>query len=147
MRNLSLNGSVIVPLSTSLVDSRDVDCESRLFSAEAKASTNSTSKKNLGNQVIRKGWLSVHNIGFARGSRDCWFVLTSDNLSWFKDDEVLSIVDAQYAFMHQWMYEGCCLQEKEKKYMLPLDGIKLRDIEQGFMSRQHKFALFYSDGK
>lgn len=31
--------------------------------------------------------------------------------------------------------------------MLPLDGIKLRDLEAGFMSRQHKFALFYPDGK
>lgn len=59
-----------------------------IFSAEAKAS-NSQTKKNLGNQVIRKGWLSVHNISFVRGSKDCWFVLTSDNLSWYKDDEVL----------------------------------------------------------
>lgn len=91
--------------------------------AEAKASSAQT-KKNLGNQVIRKGWLSVHNISFVRGSKDCWFVLTSDSLSWYKDDE-----------------------EKEKKYMLPLDGIKLRDLEAGFMSRQHKFALFYPDGK
>ncbi|VDN28402.1 unnamed protein product [Gongylonema pulchrum] len=55
--------------------------------AEAKASSTSQ-KKNLGNQVIRKGWLSVHNISFVRGSRDCWFVLTSDSLSWYKDDEV-----------------------------------------------------------
>ncbi|VDM40625.1 unnamed protein product [Toxocara canis] len=91
--------------------------------AEAKASSSQT-KKTLGNQVIRKGWLSVHNISFVRGSKDCWFVLTSDSLSWYKDDE-----------------------EKEKKYMLPLDGIKLRDLEAGFMSRQHKFALFYPDGK
>ncbi|VDN85246.1 unnamed protein product, partial [Brugia pahangi] len=93
------------------------------YSAEAKASSTSQ-KKNLGNQVIRKGWLSVHNISFVRGSKDCWFVLTSDSLSWYKDDE-----------------------EKEKKYMLPLDGIKLRDLEAGFMSKQHKFALFYPDGK
>ncbi|GMR32579.1 hypothetical protein PMAYCL1PPCAC_02774 [Pristionchus mayeri] len=92
--------------------------------AEAKASQGQSAKKNLGNQVIRKGWLSVHNISFVRGSKDCWFVLTSDSLSWYKDDE-----------------------EKEKKYMLPLDGIKLRDLESGFMSRQHKFALFYPDGK
>uniref|UniRef100_A0A1I7SLL9 dynamin GTPase n=1 Tax=Bursaphelenchus xylophilus TaxID=6326 RepID=A0A1I7SLL9_BURXY len=90
---------------------------------EAKSSS-ATSKKNLGNQVIRKGWLSVHNISFVRGSKDCWFVLTSDTLSWYKDDE-----------------------EKEKKYMLQLDGIKLKDLEAGFMSRQHKFALFYPDGK
>ena len=37
------------------------------------------------------------------------------------------------------------LQEKEKKYMLPLDGLKLRDVEAGFMGRSHKFALFYPD--
>uniref|UniRef100_A0A7E4VA47 Dynamin n=1 Tax=Panagrellus redivivus TaxID=6233 RepID=A0A7E4VA47_PANRE len=91
--------------------------------AEAKASQGTT-KKNLGNQVIRRGWLAVHNISFVRGSKDNWFVLTSDNLSWYKDDE-----------------------EKEKKYMLPLDGIKLKDLEAGFMSRQHKFALFYPDGR
>ena len=54
---------------------------------EAKSSS-ATAKKNLGNQVIRKGWLSVQNTSFVRGSRDCWFVLTSDTLSWFKDDEV-----------------------------------------------------------
>ena len=55
--------------------------------AEAKASQGQT-KKNLGNQVIRKGWLGVHNISFVRGSKDSWFVLTSDSLSWYKDDEV-----------------------------------------------------------
>lgn len=58
------------------------------------------------------------------GSRDYWFVLTSENISWFKDEE-----------------------EREKKYMLPLDGLKLRDIEQGFMSRRHMFALFNPDGR
>lgn len=31
--------------------------------------------------------------------------------------------------------------------MLPLDGLKLRDIEQGFMSRRHTFALFNPDGR
>lgn len=39
------------------------------------------------------------------------------------------------------------IQEKEKKYMLPLDGIKLKDLESGFMSKAHKFALFYPDGR
>ena len=72
-----------------------------------------------------------------KGSRDCWFVLTSDNLCWYKDDEVFLLIFLFITF----------LQEKEKKYMLPLDGIKLRDLESGFMSRQHRFALFYPDGK
>lgn len=58
------------------------------------------------------------------GSRDYWFVLTSENVSWYKDEE-----------------------EREKKYMLSLDGLKLRDIEQGFMSRRHMFALFNPDGR
>lgn len=31
--------------------------------------------------------------------------------------------------------------------MLPLDGLKLRDIEQGFMSRRHTFGLFNPDGR
>jgi len=40
-------------------------------------------------QVIRKGWLSIRNIGLLRGgSRECWFVLTAENLIWFKDDSV-----------------------------------------------------------
>lgn len=51
-------------------------------------------------------------------------MLTSENISWFKDED-----------------------EKEKKFMLPLDGLKLRDIEQGFMSRRHTFALFNPEGR
>ena len=39
------------------------------------------------------------------------------------------------------------IQEREKKYMLPLDGLKLRDLEQGFMSRRHLFALFNPEGR
>ena len=41
------------------------------------------------NQVIRKGYMSIHNLGIMKGgSRDYWFVLTSESLSWFKDEEV-----------------------------------------------------------
>lgn len=29
--------------------------------------------------------------------------------------------------------------------MLPLDGLKIKDIEAGFMSRRHTFALFNPD--
>ncbi|GFG32510.1 hypothetical protein Cfor_04337 [Coptotermes formosanus] len=81
--------------------------------------------RKLGNQVIRKGYMCIHNLGIMKGgSRDYWFVLTSENVSWFKDEE-----------------------EREKKYMLPLDGLKLRDVEQGFMSRRHTFALFNPEGR
>ncbi|MGH0117788.1 UNVERIFIED_CONTAM: hypothetical protein FKN15_039959 [Acipenser sinensis] len=37
------------------------------------------------------------------------------------------------------------LQEKEKKYMLPVDNLKLRDVEKGFMSSKHIFALFNTE--
>jgi len=73
--------------------------------------------------VIRKGYMCIHNLGIMKGgSRDYWFVLTSESLSWYKDEE-----------------------EKEKKYMLPLDGLKIKDIEAGFMSRKNTFALFNPD--
>uniref|UniRef100_A0A8C3EGG1 Dynamin-2 n=1 Tax=Corvus moneduloides TaxID=1196302 RepID=A0A8C3EGG1_CORMO len=73
--------------------------------------------------VIRKGWLTINNIGIMKGgSKEYWFVLTAENLSWYKDDE-----------------------EKEKKYMLPVDNLKLRDVEKGFMSSKHIFALFNTE--
>uniref|UniRef100_A0A8D2LSZ8 Dynamin n=1 Tax=Varanus komodoensis TaxID=61221 RepID=A0A8D2LSZ8_VARKO len=73
--------------------------------------------------VIRKGWLTINNIGIMKGgSKEYWFVLTAENLSWYKDDE-----------------------EKEKKYMLPVDNLKVRDIEKSFMSSKHIFALFNTE--
>lgn len=76
-------------------------------------------------QVIRKGFMSLHNLGIMKGgSRPYWFVLTSDNISWYKDEE-----------------------ERDKKYMLPLDGLKIRDIESGFMSKRHTYALFNPDSR
>lgn len=92
---------------------------------QSESSTKTGTRGALGNQVIRKGYMCIHNLGIMKGgSRDYWFVLTSESISWFKDEE-----------------------EREKKYMLPLDGLKLRDIEQGFMSRRHMFALFNPDGR
>lgn len=69
---------------------------------------NSHSRISLANycyfQVIRRGYMCIHNLGIMKGgSRDYWFVLTSESLSWYKDDE-----------------------EKDKKYMLPLDGLKIK---------------------
>lgn len=42
--------------------------------------------------MIRKGWMCIHNLGIMKGgSRDYWFVLMSENISWFKDEEVLNL--------------------------------------------------------
>lgn len=53
---------------------------------------NSTSQavKKLTNQVIRKGWLALQNVSFMKGGSAYWFVLTTETLSWFKDEEVRS---------------------------------------------------------
>ncbi|XP_046448861.1 dynamin-like isoform X13 [Daphnia pulex] len=93
--------------------------------AQQSSENASNTGRKLGNQVIRKGYMSISNLGIMKGgSRDYWFVLSSETLSWYKDDE-----------------------EKDKKYMLNLDGLKLRDIEQGFMSRRHAIGLFNKDGR
>ncbi|XP_037608620.1 dynamin-1a isoform X1 [Sebastes umbrosus] len=74
-------------------------------------------------KVIRKGWLTINNIGIMKGgAKEYWFVLTAESLSWYKDDE-----------------------EKEKKYMLQVDNLKLRDVEKGFMSSKFIFALFNTE--
>ncbi|XP_065113428.1 dynamin 3a isoform X2 [Paramisgurnus dabryanus] len=92
--------------------------------ANAQQKTNQTTiKASAVNQVIRKGWLTVNNISLIKGgAREYWFVLTAESLSWFKDDE-----------------------EKEKKYMLLLDNLKVRDIEKSFMSSKHVFAIFNTE--
>ncbi|KAA0717445.1 Dynamin-1 [Triplophysa tibetana] len=54
----------------------------------------------------------------------------------------------QMAVAHQ---PGCSLRgppaltEKEKKYMLQVDNLKFRDVEKGFMSSKHIFALFNTE--
>ncbi|XP_073713006.1 dynamin-2 isoform X8 [Misgurnus anguillicaudatus] len=79
-------------------------------------------KRPIPNQVIRKGWLTLNISIMKGGSKDYWFVLTAESLSWYKDEE-----------------------EKEKKYMLPLDNLKLRDVEKGFMSTKHIFGIFNTE--
>ncbi|XP_031716305.1 dynamin-1a isoform X4 [Anarrhichthys ocellatus] len=84
-------------------------------------------KKAAGNQdeimVIRKGWLTINNISIMKGgAKEYWFVLTAESMSWYKDDE-----------------------EKEKKYMLQVDNLKLRDVDKSFMSSKQIFALFNTE--
>lgn len=39
-------------------------------------------------QVIRKGWLTINISIMKGGSKEYWFVLTAESLSWYKDEEV-----------------------------------------------------------
>ncbi|XP_059191874.1 dynamin-2-like isoform X4 [Centropristis striata] len=90
--------------------------------AQQRTAANATKKRVMPNQVIRRGWLTINISIMKGGSKDYWFVLTAEALSWYKDEE-----------------------EKEKKYMLPLDNLKLRDVEKGFMSSKHVFAIFNTE--
>ncbi|XP_034434538.1 dynamin-2-like isoform X2 [Hippoglossus hippoglossus] len=94
--------------------------------AQQRTAANTTKKRVMPNQgeilVIRRGWLTINISIMKGGSKDYWFVLTAESLSWYKDEE-----------------------EKEKKYMLPLDNLKLRDVEKGFMSSKHVFAIFNTE--
>ncbi|KAL3067207.1 hypothetical protein OYC64_017025 [Pagothenia borchgrevinki] len=90
--------------------------------AQQRTAANITKKRVMPNQVIRRGWLTINISIMKGGSKDYWFVLTAESLSWYKDEE-----------------------EKEKKYMLPLDNLKLRDVEKGFMSSKQVFAIFSTE--
>ncbi|XP_041754269.1 dynamin-1a isoform X6 [Coregonus clupeaformis] len=98
------------------------------FANAQQRSSQVAQKKQTGNKqdeimVIRKGWLTINNIGIMKGgAKEYWFVLTAESLSWYKDDE-----------------------EKEKKYMLQVDNLRLRDVEKGFMSSKQIFALFNTE--
>ncbi|TTG17219.1 Dynamin-2 [Bagarius yarrelli] len=56
--------------------------------ANAQQSSAVTKKRAVPNQVIRKGWLTINISIMKGGSRDYWFVLTAESLSWYKDEEV-----------------------------------------------------------
>ncbi|XP_068433936.1 dynamin-2 isoform X2 [Clinocottus analis] len=92
------------------------------FANAQQRNTAANKKRAIPNQVIRKGWLTINISIMKGGSKEYWFILTAESLSWYKDEE-----------------------EKEKKYMLPLDNLKLRDVEKGFMSTKHIFAIFNTE--
>ncbi len=39
-------------------------------------------------QVIRKGWLTLNISIMKGGSKEYWFILSAESLSWYKDEEV-----------------------------------------------------------
>uniref|UniRef100_A0A5K3F379 Dynamin-type G domain-containing protein n=1 Tax=Mesocestoides corti TaxID=53468 RepID=A0A5K3F379_MESCO len=94
--------------------------------------SNQIAKQKLGNQspelrhrnvntIICKGWLTLLNGKLLRGgSKYFWFVLTTESLTWYRDDE-----------------------EREKKFVLPLEGLKQRGGDTSFFSRRPNFSLFH----
>lgn len=97
------------------------------FTQAAASAVPSKKQNTAGNNVIRRGWLGLQNQGVMRGgSKEFWFVLTAETLSWYKDDE-----------------------EKDKKYMVQLaDNLKLRSIESHNMfGAKFTFSLFNTENR
>jgi replication fork clamp-binding protein CrfC len=94
------------------------------FTGTEKSTSATEVKRQVTNQIIRKGFLRVHTGAKLFQAKDYFFILTTDNLSWFSDSD-----------------------ERDKKYMLPLENLKLRDVEGGFMAKRLQFALFHTEGK
>eukprot|EP00126_Sphaerothecum_destruens_P011271 Sdes_comp20885_c1_seq1m17941 len=99
-------------------------------SAQAKAEAGSSvsggaRKKDVGNAVIRKGWLSTPT-GMLGSSKEFWFVLTAESFSWYKDE-----------------------REKEQKQLIRLEGCLVRDLEKGgiFSAKKTPIELFNPNQK
>uniref|UniRef100_A0A672V0R6 dynamin GTPase n=1 Tax=Strigops habroptila TaxID=2489341 RepID=A0A672V0R6_STRHB len=59
------------------------------FANAQQRNTQANKKRAIPNQVIRRGWLTINNISIMKGgSKEYWFVLTAESLSWYKDEEV-----------------------------------------------------------
>ena len=93
--------------------------QSKRYSADATG-------RQLGNQVIRKGYLSIQtpSLGIMKVGWDYWFVLTSESFSWYKDEK-----------------------EDEKIFVLSIDGLRLKDVEAGFRARRYTFAIYHAQGR
>ncbi|CAB1318538.1 unnamed protein product, partial [Coregonus sp. 'balchen'] len=85
------------------------------FANAQQRSSQVAQKKQTGNKpergavndrfkVIRKGWLTINNIGIMKGgAKEYWFVLTAESLSWYKDDESL------FFNMMRWVKGSLCV--------------------------------------
>eukprot|EP00730_Choanoeca_flexa_P008456 TRINITY_DN12490_c0_g1_i10.p1 TRINITY_DN12490_c0_g1~~TRINITY_DN12490_c0_g1_i10.p1 ORF type:complete len:834 (+),score=256.81 TRINITY_DN12490_c0_g1_i10:128-2629(+) len=82
-----------------------------------KPSTNSNAAVGP-NQEIRKGYLGLGGSGRLGGQKDYYFVLQASSLAWYKSDE-----------------------QKEQKFLLPLDDLKLRPIHDSSMLRGKRFGF------
>eukprot|EP00124_Ichthyophonus_hoferi_P002082 Ihof_evm3s130 gene=Ihof_evmTU3s130 len=79
---------------------------------------------NLADQIIRKGYMATPT-GLGGSHKESWFVLTAESLAWYKDE-----------------------QEKEQRYLLKLDGVKVKDAESGFMGRgKNSIELYHPEQK
>jgi len=92
---------------------------------QGPAEAASAGPKQATNQIVRKGWLGIGSGGVLKGSKEQWFVLTTESISWYKDD-----------------------QEKEKRFMLPLQGLRFKEVKtKGFMQSKFSFSIYHEQSR
>ncbi|KAK7817898.1 hypothetical protein U0070_005541 [Myodes glareolus] len=75
--------------------------------------------------VIRKGWLTVSNIGIMKGgSKGYWFVLTAESLCWYKDDEELEVT------LSDWVLSNLAWQDHENQKHFQEKDSSISDVMQ-----------------
>ncbi|CAF2060061.1 unnamed protein product [Rotaria magnacalcarata] len=94
------------------------------FSNAERSANANDANRNISNQIIRKGFLRVHTGGKIFQAKDFYFILSTDNLSWYSDSD-----------------------EREKKYMLHLENLRRRDTEGGFIAKRPQLTLYTEDGR
>ncbi|KAK2717455.1 hypothetical protein QYM36_006285 [Artemia franciscana] len=78
-------------------------------------------------QIIQEGSISISQEGLVKGgNKEYSSILTTEDLSWYKGDNG---------------------DDQEPKYTIPLEGIKLKELESGLMTKKHTFTLYQSNGR
>ena len=67
------------------------------------------------------------------------------NIYYLNSNALSSLRFSEHQACHIKFVSG--FQEKEKKFMLPLDNIKVKDADSGFMSKRSYFNLFHSENR
>jgi len=92
---------------------------------QSKSKTRTVEHNN--HQMLKKGWLVLHSKGVMSGSKEFWFVLDTDTLTWYKNET-----------------------QDEKRYAMSCEGLSLKEVEKGGFtlgSSKPSFVLFNENGR
>jgi hypothetical protein len=111
---------------------------------------------NMGNQVVRRGYLSTPS-GMTNQNKEYWFVLNSDSMAWYKDEQVcpgnawpLLVVSVKPASEIKCVRRNPHMQfvvslpggqEQEQKYNLKLAGCKVREHKSSSWTGKTRYAF------
>ncbi|XP_070597923.1 dynamin-2 isoform X9 [Erythrolamprus reginae] len=87
------------------------------FANAQQRSTQANKKRAIPNQVIRRGWLTINNISIMKGgSKEYWFILTAESLSWYKDEETsLLAFQLPELLVEPWGSTGSSVERSQRR--------------------------------